>query len=65
MGIVGAGVTGAATNLDIPAFTGFTAVKGDSKVATTGFLFPALFITIACGAISGFHSLAWHDVQAA
>ena len=25
-----------ATNLDIPAFTGFTAVKGDSKVATTG-----------------------------
>ena len=57
VGIVGAGVTGAATNLDIPAFTGFTAVKGDSKVATTGFLFPALFITIACGAISGFHSL--------
>ena len=43
VGIVGAGVTGAATNLDIPAFTGFTAVKGDSKVATTGFLFPALF----------------------
>ncbi len=37
VGIVGAGVTGAATNLDIPAFTGFTAVKGDSKVATTGF----------------------------
>ena len=57
VGIVGAGVTGAATNLDIPAFPGFTAVKGDSKVATTGFLFPALFITIACGAISGFHSL--------
>ena len=57
VGIIGAGVTGAATNLDIPAFTGFTAVKGDSKVATTGFLFPALFITIACGAISGFHSL--------
>ena len=38
VGIIGAGVTGAATNLDIPAFTGFTAVKGDSKVATTGFL---------------------------
>ena len=26
VGIIGAGVTGAATNLDIPAFTGFTAV---------------------------------------
>lgn len=28
-----------------------------NKAATSGFLFPALFITIACGAISGFHSL--------
>ena len=46
-----------ATNLDIPAFTGFEAQKGDSLVAASGFLFPALFITIACGAISGFHSL--------
>jgi carbon starvation protein len=33
----------------IPAFTGFE-VNGN-------FLFPGLFITIACGAISGFHSL--------
>ena len=31
--------------------------SGESKVAASGFLFPALFITIACGAISGFHSL--------
>ena len=30
-------------------FTGF-----QTKI---GFLFPALFITVACGAISGFHSL--------
>lgn len=57
IGIVGAGVTGHVSNLDIPVFTGFTAEVGDSKVATSGFLFPALFITIACGAISGFHSL--------
>ena len=57
IGIVGAGITGHVSNLDIPAFTGFTAEVGDSKVATSGFLFPALFITIACGAISGFHSL--------
>lgn len=33
-----------------PAFTGFHNEK-------LGFLFPILFITIACGAISGFHSL--------
>lgn len=57
IGIIGSGIVGASTNLEIPAFTGFTAVAGDSKVAASGFLFPALFITIACGAISGFHSL--------
>ncbi|MEX0779698.1 MAG: carbon starvation protein A [Balneolales bacterium] len=27
------------------------------KVETLGYLFPVLFVTIACGAISGFHSL--------
>ena len=57
VGIIGAGITGNDSSLTIPAFTGFVAEKGASKVATTGFLFPALFITIACGAISGFHSL--------
>jgi carbon starvation protein len=35
--------------ISIPAFVGFE-VNGN-------YLFPALFITIACGAISGFHSL--------
>ncbi len=34
---------------EIPAFTGFS-VNGQ-------FLFPMLFVTVACGAISGFHSL--------
>lgn len=57
IGIIGAGIMGANTSLDIPAFTGMVAAKGESKVAASGFLFPALFITIACGAISGFHSL--------
>ncbi len=102
IGIVGAGLNGAASNLDIPAFTGFTGSNAamangapvladadgvkyyaDSAAATvyatadgqvytgaieeltkvvnkagaSGYLFPALFITIACGAISGFHSL--------
>ena len=57
VGIIGAGVMGNAASLDIPAFTGFSAAAGTSKVAASGFLFSALFITIACGAISGFHSL--------
>ena len=55
IGIVGAAVTGHAS-LDIPAFTGFTA-PASNGLFTTGTLFPALFVTIACGAISGFHSL--------
>jgi len=43
------GVIFTAPEINIPAFTGFN-VNGS-------FLFPGLFITIACGAISGFHSL--------
>lgn len=36
-------------HIQLPAFTGF-------KVGTQ-YLFPMLFVTVACGAISGFHSL--------
>jgi carbon starvation protein len=43
------GVIFTAPEISIPAFTGFD-INGN-------FLFPGLFITIACGAISGFHSL--------
>ena len=57
VGIVGASLMGNAASLDIPAFTDFFVAKGENKAAASGFLFPALFITIACGAISGFHSL--------
>ena len=57
VGIIGSGIMDASNDLQIPAFTGAFAAAGDSKVAASGFLFPALFITIACGAISGFHSL--------
>ena len=57
VGIIGSGIMGASNDLQIPPFTGAFAAAGDSKVAASGFLFPALFITIACGAISGFHSL--------
>ena len=55
IGIIGAAFTGNA-GLDIPAFTGFVADNGN-KLFAKGTLFPALFVTIACGAISGFHSL--------
>ena len=50
--IIGAvvGLVVAHPNIDAPAFAGFTNAKGQS-------LFPVLFITIACGAVSGFHSL--------
>ncbi len=49
LGLAVGGVQGG-TTLSYPAFTGFT----DSHL---GFLFPALFITVACGAVSGFHSM--------
>ncbi len=48
IGIAGAAFTGSAT-FSIPAFAGWT-VSGS-------YLFPTLFITVACGACSGFHSL--------
>src|SRR6266498_5113156 len=41
-------------NLNMPAFTPFT--QGGGPVIP-GKLYPFVFITIACGAISGFHSL--------
>ena len=56
VGVVGAGVTGNA-NLEIPAFTGFVDSAAYGSGVSLGSLFPALFVTIACGAISGFHSL--------
>lgn len=40
-------------NIEMPAFTGFVVGEG----ASAQYLFPILFITVACGAISGFHSL--------
>ena len=43
------GIFAAHPAIEIPAFIGF-------KVGNS-YLFPVLFITIACGAISGFHSL--------
>jgi carbon starvation protein len=48
------GIIVVAPNLKMPAFTTFT--HGGGPIIP-GTLFPYLFITIACGAISGFHSL--------
>jgi carbon starvation protein len=48
------GIIVVAPNLKMPAFTPF--IHGGGPIIP-GTLFPYLFITIACGAISGFHSL--------
>jgi carbon starvation protein len=48
------GIIVVAPELRMPAFTHFT---GGGGPIIPGTLFPYLFITIACGAISGFHSL--------
>ncbi|MCH5293388.1 MAG: carbon starvation protein A [Treponema sp.] len=48
VGIVVTAITGNAT-FELPAFTGWK--------TSIGPMFPALFITVACGACSGFHAL--------
>ncbi len=52
--LLGVGVLIVAPDLKMPAFTKF--IHGGGPIIP-GTLFPYLFITIACGAISGFHSL--------
>ncbi|NLK78033.1 MAG: carbon starvation protein A [Clostridiales bacterium] len=54
--IIGAvvGVLVAHPAMNLNAFNGFTLVAADG---TKSYLFPTLFVTIACGAVSGFHSL--------
>ncbi len=48
IGIVVLGVQGKAT-ITAPAFVGFS--------TKSGMMFPVLFVSVACGALSGFHSL--------
>lgn len=53
VGMIAAAVIGVIfynPTISLPAFTGFKSESGS-------YLFPTLFITIACGAVSGFHSL--------
>ena len=54
IGLLAIGVIILAPDLHMPKVTGFIAGGGP---IIPGPLFPFLFITIACGAISGFHSL--------
>ncbi|HET7226763.1 MAG TPA: carbon starvation protein A [Candidatus Eisenbacteria bacterium] len=54
IGLLAVGVIIVNPHLQMPALTRFT--RGDGPVFP-GPLFPFVFITIACGAISGFHSL--------
>ena len=51
------GIVGAHPTLSIPAFTGFIDKAEYGSGVSLGSMFPSLFVTIACGAISGFHSL--------
>ncbi|HPS62643.1 MAG TPA: carbon starvation protein A [Bacteroidales bacterium] len=52
--LLAVGIIVVAPNFRMPAFTAF--IHGGGPIIP-GTLFPYLFITIACGAISGFHSL--------
>lgn len=49
IGVIGGTFTGAAV-VELPAFTTWKLANGNT-------LFPTLFITVACGAVSGFHAL--------
>ena len=50
MAVAVVGIVGSGMKVELPAFTGWKGVTGTT-------LFPTLFITVACGAVSGFHSL--------
>ncbi len=45
------GILFSGATVDLPAFAGWKGISGNAS------LFPTLFITVACGAVSGFHAL--------
>jgi len=53
LGLVVTGLTGQAS-VQFPAFITY---NDTATAPPLGFIFPALFITVACGAVSGFHSI--------
>lgn len=52
MGLIG--IIWASPTYQLPAFAGWSAAAPGGKI---GHLFPILYVTVACGACSGFHSL--------
>jgi len=50
MAVAIVGIIGSNMSVELPAFTSW-------KLENGNMLFPTLFITVACGAVSGFHSL--------
>lgn len=53
LGIVAATLVGESLDITYPRFTGWSV----SQAGKTLYVFPVLFVTIACGACSGFHSM--------
>ena len=65
IGMLAVGVIWVAPTMHMPAFTAF--IHGGGPIIP-GTLFPYLFITIACGAISGFYicsrkGCTWHGLN--
>lgn len=54
MGLGFVGIMVAAPTLNMPAFVGWSGVNAAGRV---GHIFPILYVTVACGACSGFHAL--------
>lgn len=57
--IIGAavGLLVAHPTMNLQPFTSWNVVAGENGSLISGSLFPILFVTVACGAVSGFHSL--------
>src|SRR5215216_6115004 len=55
--LLAAGIAFILPSMQMPRFTEFAFSPSGGPVAPVGPLFPFVFITVACGALSGFHSL--------
>lgn len=55
IGMLAAAIIFVRPEITVPAFTKFAG--GETGPVVSGSLFPFLFVTIACGALSGFHAL--------
>ena len=57
IGLLAVGIAIVLPTMQMPALTQFASSPTGGPVAPVGPLFPFVFITVACGALSGFHSL--------